>query len=81
MQVAFDDDTLKSSLFITINWIIDFFFFIDIIICFRTVYIDNHGREVSDDIPMAIQYIKTSFIIDVIATVPFDDLLSLIDAY
>jgi hypothetical protein len=36
------------------------------------VYIDDLGDEKKDDKAMAWHYIKTSFILDIAATVPFD---------
>lgn len=52
---------------------IDFIFLIDIIISFRTVFIDDiTGEEKKEDWAMALHYIKTTFIIDIAATVPFD---------
>ena len=65
-----------------INFIIDFIFFIDIWVCFNTVYIEEKsGKEVRDKRKIAIRYIKSTFIIDILATVPFDTILKISDDY
>lgn len=71
----------ESVAFIIINSVIDFVFLIDIMICFRTVYLDERGQEQYEGKKMALNYIKTSFIIDILATVPFDTILSTIERY
>ena len=81
LQVSFDDPTLKSNLFLVINSIIDFFFFIDILVMFRTVYIDSRGDECNNSRKMAFNYLQTTFIIDLIATIPFDLILSASNSY
>lgn len=57
LQVSFDSDSLNSTTFFLINTTIDICFFIDMFISFRTVYIDDRGRLISDDKKMAINYI------------------------
>jgi len=81
MQVAFDDPIFDSTPFTVANSFIDFIFLCDIMICFRTVYLDDKGNEQSNSKLMALNYIKTSFIIDILATVPFDVILSTIEQY
>lgn len=44
LQVAFQDPSLEKTYFTVINSIIDFVFSIDILICFRTVFIDDWRR-------------------------------------
>ena len=81
LEVSFDDPVFDHWAFGLVNSIIDFVFFIDILICFRTVFIDKSGNECCEPREMAIHYLKTSFVIDVIATVPFDAILSLGPSY
>ncbi len=81
LDVSFDDPALKASSFFIVNSIIDFFFFVDILIMFRTVFIDSTGNECSNSKLMAINYLQTTFIIDVIATVPFDTILQTTQFY
>ena len=63
------------------NYIIDFIFFLDIIISFRTVYIDDLGNEEIRGYYIALQYIKSTFIIDFLATVPWTNVLQVFKAY
>jgi len=60
-----------------IGYFIDFFFFIDIIVNFRTTTLNKTGEEVTSSIQIATEYLKTRFIIDFLATVPLDDIGSL----
>ena len=77
LTVAFDGELLHSLTFLILNSIIDFIFFLDIIVSFRTVFIDQKGNECGVGKLMAINYLRTTFIIDVLATVPFDTILSI----
>lgn len=58
--------------------LIDLIFFTDIILRFRTTYIDQiSGEEVDDTYLIGTRYIKSSqFFLDVISTVPLDDLFA-----
>ena len=75
LQVSFDSKLLQSLIFLVVNSTIDLFFFFDMLVSFRTEYIDRKGSVISDDKLMAINYIKTSFFVDVLVTVPFDTIL------
>lgn len=57
LQVSFDSESLNSASFLLINSAIDLCFFVDMFISFRTVFIDDKGRLISDDRKMAINYI------------------------
>jgi hypothetical protein len=57
---------------------IDFLFLCDIIVSFRTSFIDKQtGEEINDTIPMAKEYTKGQLTIDIFATIPFDTLAGL----
>ncbi|KAL3094442.1 hypothetical protein niasHT_025918 [Heterodera trifolii] len=58
-----------------IDLIVDIFFIIDIIINFRTTFVNENDEVVSDPGKIAIHYFKGWFLIDMIAAVPFDLLL------
>lgn len=75
ISVAFQPKELETQLFDILNYIIDSFFLIDIFIAFRTVYIDEQGQEETRYYYIARHYVKTTFIIDILATVPFDTIL------
>jgi len=79
--MSFDPPQLNSTLWTVTNSLIDLIFLIDIIICFRTTFIDNRGNEQTDSTKMALHYIKSSFIIDIAATVPFDNILQSSKSY
>lgn len=79
--MSFDPPAINSTFWKVTNSLIDFIFLIDIIICFRTTFINNFGNERTDSCEMALNYIKSSFIIDVAATVPFDNILQFSKSY
>lgn len=81
LMVSFDDPALKASIFIVISSMIDVVFLFDMFVAFRTAYIDDVGNEVTNGKQMATNYLKTSFIIDCLATIPFDTILSASDSY
>uniref|UniRef100_A0A183C8X5 Cyclic nucleotide-binding domain-containing protein n=1 Tax=Globodera pallida TaxID=36090 RepID=A0A183C8X5_GLOPA len=58
-----------------IDLIVDIFFIIDIIINFRTTFVNENDEVVSDPGKIATHYFKGWFLIDMIAAVPFDLLL------
>lgn len=56
-----------------VNVIVDVMFIIDIIINFRTTFIDGSSDAiVSDPKRIAINYLKTWFVVDFVAAIPFD---------
>lgn len=72
-EIAFEPEVAKSIPWIVLDTIIDFFFFIDIILTFRTTYIDSSGGdEVTEPKQIAILYLKGRFWIDLLSTIPFD---------
>ena len=48
IQVSFQPEALESWAFGFANYVIDFCFFIDIIVNFRTIYINHKGEEITD---------------------------------
>lgn len=58
-----------------VDLIVDIFFIIDIIINFRTTFVNDNDEVVSDPGQIALHYFKGWFLIDAIAAVPFDLLL------
>lgn len=73
--VAFKPAFLKGVGFRFFDFITDIMFFIDILIHFRTTYVNDIGIEVTDNWKMAINYMKGTFLIDFLATIPFDVLI------
>lgn len=56
-----------------VNVIVDVMFFIDILINFRTTYVEKKSEViVSGPKEIAIHYLKTWFVVDFVAAIPFD---------
>jgi len=66
----FTDDPLTIT-----DLIVDVLFILDIIINFRTTYVNKHDEVVSHHGKIAIHYFKGWFLIDMVAAIPFDLLL------
>ena len=70
-NVAFGSE--ESIPLYTINAIIDVFFILDILINFRTSYVnENTSEEIFNVRKVAIKYLKSKFTIDFLASIPFD---------
>ena len=50
----------------------DIFFFCDIIVNFRTTYIGKTDAVVTDPKKIALRYLRTYFIVDLVAAIPWD---------
>jgi hypothetical protein len=72
-DIAFEPSSLKGTWFVAIDLIIDLTFFFDIIVTFRTTFINKKtGDEVIDYKVIAKDYLKGRFVIDLLPTIPFD---------
>ena len=78
LSVAFEPEQMKSVYFTIADIIIDLTFVLDIIISFRTAYINNQGNVIDTPTLIAKQYFKDQFWIDLFATLPFDQFAELI---
>ncbi|XP_076094597.1 voltage-gated inwardly rectifying potassium channel KCNH6-like isoform X5 [Mytilus galloprovincialis] len=58
-----------------IDLIVDIMFIVDILINFRTTYVNKNDEVVSHPGKIAVHYFKGWFLIDVVAAIPFDLLL------
>ena len=77
VDIAFNPIIFKTLGNIVFNHIIDICFALDILFHFRTTITDDStGTEITDPKQIAIKYIKNKFLIDLIATVPFDSIFS-----
>ncbi|KRT86713.1 cNMP binding protein, partial [Oryctes borbonicus] len=65
-----DDDGERPS--VVVDVIVEALFFIDIILNFRTTYVNKKGEVVSDWKSISLNYLKTWFIVDLLAALPFD---------
>lgn len=75
-EIAFDPAETESIYIRLTDVIIDFFFFLDIILTFRTTYIKgSNGDEVTQPKKIARHYLKNRFIIDLLSIFPFELLM------
>ncbi|KTG37579.1 hypothetical protein cypCar_00006105 [Cyprinus carpio] len=58
-----------------VDMIVDVLFIIDIVITFRTTYVNHNDEVVTHPKLIAIHYIKGWFLIDMVAAIPFDLLI------
>ncbi|KAK9729885.1 DDE superfamily endonuclease [Popillia japonica] len=71
----FDNDDKRPS--VVVDVIVEALFFIDIVLNFRTTYVNKKGEVVSDWRSISLNYLKTWFIVDLLAALPFDLLYAL----
>ena len=78
LDIAFKPPSLQDLRITIFNYFIDFMFFIDIVITFRTTQVNlMTGDTISDPKEIARNYLKGKFLIDMLSTIPLDDLLVL----
>ena len=70
LELAFSESSFDSGGYVVLDYAIDITFIIDILICFRTTYMDDMGYEVIDSWRIAKHYFKGTFIIDFLAAIP-----------
>ena len=79
VDVAFEPGFFETTIFLVLNSIIDFIFFLDLIVNFRTTFIHQKtGNEIIEPKAIALIYLKGRFWIDLLATIPFDTFAELI---
>lgn len=79
LKVSFQPESMETFWFTFFNSIIDLTFFADIIFTFRTVIIHQTGEEIVDLKTIAWNYLKGMFWLDLMATLPFDQIVSLFE--
>ena len=62
-------DEVDLTLYV-IEWVVDGFFFIDIILNFFTAYYDDNNVLITDKLKIAKRYLKSWFLIDIIGCIP-----------
>uniref|UniRef100_A0A8C2JBB2 Voltage-gated inwardly rectifying potassium channel KCNH2 n=2 Tax=Cyprininae TaxID=2743694 RepID=A0A8C2JBB2_CYPCA len=67
--------TYSCSPLNVVDFIVDIMFIIDIIINFRTTYVNANDEVVSHPLRIAVHYFKGWFLIDMVAAIPFDLLI------
>lgn len=73
LQISFEPAFLESRYFFWVDFVINIMFAVDILVNFWSAYINTKtGVEIQIGWLVALNYIKTRFFIDLIATIPFD---------
>ncbi|CAG9312626.1 unnamed protein product [Blepharisma stoltei] len=72
-EVCYLDD---NYMWLSIDLTIDGLFIIDIIINFNTAYVDDEGKIITNRKSIAKRYLTTWFLIDLIACIPFPNLMN-----
>jgi len=72
-NVAFRRNDRERDLII-FDMVIELFFIMDIVVHFRTSFVDLSGRIIYDQKKIAIHYLKGWFILDFLAALPFEAL-------
>ncbi|XP_048479359.1 potassium voltage-gated channel subfamily H member 8 isoform X5 [Plutella xylostella] len=65
---------------VTSDVVVEALFIVDIVLNFRTTFVSKKGEVVSDSKAIALNYIRTWFVVDLLAALPFD-LLYASDVY
>lgn len=73
LRIGFDLETNAAQ--VIADAIVDVAFFVDMILSFRTAYLAADGEIVTNPGDIAVRYLKGSFVIDLVSTVPIDLLL------
>ena len=71
-KVAYNPLSMQTIWFTILNACIDFSFGIDIILTFRTSFIDDYGNEIYLPKDIAKYYIQKDLWLDLAATLPLD---------
>ena len=80
-EIAFNPEKMKSPGFIALNTSIDLVFLMDIIVNFRTTFYDiETGDEVFDAKRTGRRYLRSRFTIDLLSTLPFDNIAAIFTA-
>lgn len=74
-EVSFKPLVGKTVFFRILDFLIDSIFFVDIIVTFRCVILDERGREITDSKIIALSYLKGMFWVDMSATLPVDTIM------
>lgn len=70
------EDDADNVSWITFDAFIDFWFFVELVINFKTAYYDDRGKLVSERVNIIKNYFKSWFVIDFITLIPISYFLS-----
>ncbi|KAI9527315.1 Potassium voltage-gated channel sub H member 2 [Dissostichus eleginoides] len=74
-EVAIQNCGYSCSPLTVVDLMVDIMFIIDILINFRTTYVNVNDEVVSHPVRIAVHYFKGWFLIDMVAAIPFDLLI------
>ncbi|XP_051552745.1 potassium voltage-gated channel subfamily H member 6-like isoform X2 [Myxocyprinus asiaticus] len=74
-EAAMQDCGYSCSPLNVVDLIVDIMFVVDIVINFRTTYVNSNDEVVSQPGRIAVHYFKGWFLIDMVAAIPFDLLI------
>ncbi|XP_023332947.1 potassium voltage-gated channel unc-103 isoform X1 [Eurytemora carolleeae] len=74
-EPGYNDRSGQNDPIVVIDLIVDIMFIIDILINFRTTYVNDQDEVVSQPSKIAVHYFRGWFVIDLVAAIPFDLLL------
>lgn len=74
LQLGFK--TAANSVTGVLDQIVLAFFWADMLVTFRTAYIDRHGELVRNGGAVAAYYLRTWFVIDLMSSLPWNEMLS-----
>ena len=75
LDIAYEPEQFKSNGFRAFNYLTDIVFFVDMGLNFRTAFYDFEGNEVVDPKAIALRNFKSVFFIDLLATLPLEEIL------
>jgi len=61
--------------------VINFIFIVDVAVCFLSAFYDEDNVLIKDRKTIALVYLKSWFLIDLVACIPFDRFFGGIDSY
>ena len=71
VEISFDHEVFQTTAYKFLSALTDVLFFLDILVVFRTTIVYEED-ECDDPKTIAIEYLKSRFLIDFFSTVPFD---------
>lgn len=72
MNIAFTDTVDNIHWYMVVNYSIDIFFTIDILVNFNSAYTDDSYEIIHDRGKIASNYIQSWFFIDLMSVIPFE---------
>ena len=81
LNLAFSETLEAIAWYMNLNYAIDCFFFIDIVVNFNSAYIDESYEVIDDRKKIAHSYLVSWFLVDFLSIVPFELIVTAADTY